>query len=96
LGPILLTSSQDRAALSLRNKYLSTAELTRKITDIPFIRGGAYKPRTSPYSFRGLGKDGLKLLQQAAKQYNSECSYRTNGFKFARRGSTIHRYHSNW
>ncbi len=37
---------------------------------IRFIRGGAYKPRTSPYSFRGLGKEGLRLLSQAAKQYN--------------------------
>jgi 3-deoxy-7-phosphoheptulonate synthase len=33
---------------------------------LKFIRGGAYKPRTSPYSFRGLGKDGLKLIRQAA------------------------------
>ncbi len=38
--------------------------------NIKFIRGGAYKPRTSPYSFRGLGKDGLKLLSEAAKQFN--------------------------
>lgn len=37
--------------------------------NIKFIRGGAYKPRTSPYSFRGLGKDGLKLLSEAAKTY---------------------------
>ena len=37
---------------------------------IKFIRGGAYKPRTSPYSFRGLGLDGLKLIHQAAKQHN--------------------------
>lgn len=37
---------------------------------IRFLRGGAYKPRTSPYSFRGLGKEGLRLLSQAAKQNN--------------------------
>ncbi|MBC7382697.1 MAG: 3-deoxy-7-phosphoheptulonate synthase [Bacteroidia bacterium] len=37
---------------------------------IRFMRGGAYKPRTSPYSFRGLGKEGLRLMGQAAKQYN--------------------------
>src|SRR5258706_10732434 len=30
------------------------------------IRGGAFKPRTSPYSFQGLGEDGLKMLRQAA------------------------------
>src|SRR3970040_2637811 len=28
-------------------------------------RGGAFKPRTSPYSFRGLGEEGLKLLAEA-------------------------------
>ncbi|MBE7029573.1 MAG: 3-deoxy-7-phosphoheptulonate synthase [Clostridia bacterium] len=30
-----------------------------------FLRGGAYKPRTSPYAFQGMGLDGLKLLKQA-------------------------------
>ena len=30
-----------------------------------FLRGGAYKPRTSPYAFQGMGLDGLKLLYQA-------------------------------
>jgi len=30
------------------------------------LRGGAYKPRTSPYSFQGLGEEGLKLMKEAA------------------------------
>src|SRR5215472_2104739 len=30
------------------------------------IRGGAFKPRSSPYSFQGLGEDGLRLLRNAA------------------------------
>ena len=34
------------------------------------LRGGAFKPRTSPYSFQGLGIDGLKLMQAASKEYN--------------------------
>ncbi len=34
------------------------------------LRGGAFKPRTGPYSFQGLGIDGLKFLQQAGKAYN--------------------------
>ena len=34
------------------------------------LRGGAFKPRSSPYSFQGLGEDGLKLLRQAASQYD--------------------------
>lgn len=33
------------------------------------FRGGAYKPRTSPYSFQGLGEDGLKILAQVRKQF---------------------------
>jgi len=32
------------------------------------IRGGAFKPRTSPYSFQGLGEEGLKILKEASKQ----------------------------
>ena len=32
-----------------------------------FLRGGAFKPRTSPYDFQGLGEDGIKLLLEAKK-----------------------------
>ena len=35
-----------------------------------FLRGGAFKPRTSPYDFQGLGKEGLKILSQVGKKYN--------------------------
>lgn len=34
------------------------------------LRGGAFKPRTSPYSFQGLGEDGLKFLRNAANENN--------------------------
>lgn len=34
-----------------------------------FIRGGAFKPRSSPYSFQGLGEAGLKMLRQAADRH---------------------------
>jgi len=34
------------------------------------LRGGAFKPRTSPYSFQGLGEEGLKYLKQAGDQFN--------------------------
>jgi 3-deoxy-7-phosphoheptulonate synthase len=34
------------------------------------LRGGAFKPRTSPYAFQGLGEEGLKYLQQAGKATN--------------------------
>lgn len=34
------------------------------------LRGGAYKPRTSPYAFQGLGEEGLKILRKAADKFN--------------------------
>jgi len=34
------------------------------------LRGGAFKPRTSPYEFQGLGETGLRYMQAAAKQHN--------------------------
>ncbi|MBN1481652.1 3-deoxy-7-phosphoheptulonate synthase [candidate division KSB1 bacterium] len=34
------------------------------------LRGGAYKPRTSPYAFQGLGEEGLKIMQTAGKEFN--------------------------
>jgi 3-deoxy-7-phosphoheptulonate synthase len=33
------------------------------------LRGGAFKPRSSPYSFQGLGEEGLKMLREAADRY---------------------------
>lgn len=36
---------------------------------VTFLRGGAFKPRTSPYSFQGLGKEGLVLLEAAGKRH---------------------------
>ncbi len=36
---------------------------------LKLIRGGAYKPRTSPYDFQGLGLDGLKILKEVSKEY---------------------------
>jgi 3-deoxy-7-phosphoheptulonate synthase len=34
------------------------------------LRGGAYKPRTSPYSFQGLGREGLEILRSVATEFN--------------------------
>lgn len=36
---------------------------------IPIVRGGAFKPRTSPYAFQGLGEPGLEILRQVADRY---------------------------
>jgi 3-deoxy-7-phosphoheptulonate synthase len=37
---------------------------------VNFLRGGAYKPRTSPYSFQGLKEDGLKLMRKVADEFD--------------------------
>src|ERR687893_1749584 len=47
-----------------REVLLDTAR-TVKEAGAQFLRGGAYKPRTSPYSFQGLGEAGLRLLAEA-------------------------------
>lgn len=36
---------------------------------IVFFRGGAFKPRTSPYSFQGLGREGLEMLGLIKEKY---------------------------
>lgn len=46
--------------------YSVAAFLNKK--NVKFIRGGAFKPRTSPYSFRGLGTKGLKFIREAANK----------------------------
>ncbi len=47
-------------------------EIAKGISDlgIKFVRAGAYKPRTSPYAFQGLKKEGLKLLRGVADKYD--------------------------
>lgn len=37
---------------------------------VKILRGGAFKPRTSPYAFQGLGEEGLKILREVADKYN--------------------------
>ncbi len=56
-------------SVETEEQIFGTAELLHKL-GIKFIRGGAYKPRTSPYSFLGLGKKGLQLMKEAANQYD--------------------------
>jgi 3-deoxy-7-phosphoheptulonate synthase len=48
-------------------QMVSTA-IAVKAAGATILRGGAFKPRTSPYSFRGMGEDGLKLLQTAKQE----------------------------
>ncbi len=48
-----------------REQIIESAEIVRD-AGATMLRGGAYKPRTSPYSFQGMEEDGLKLLREAA------------------------------
>src|SRR5256885_1747911 len=55
-------------AVETEEQCLAIAERLKK-SGVRLFRGGAYKPRTSPYSFQGLGKDGLKILSKVREKY---------------------------
>ena len=50
-----------------REQILTSARMV-KAAGAQFLRGGAFKPRSSPYSFQGMGLDGLKLLQEVGRE----------------------------
>ena len=54
-------------AVESREQLMEAAEIVKK-GGAEFLRGGAYKPRTSPYSFQGLEEEGLKLLAEAREK----------------------------
>ncbi len=55
-------------AIESREQALATAECVAR-AGARFFRGGAYKPRTSPYSFQGLAEGGLKILAEARDRF---------------------------
>src|SRR5205809_3009873 len=55
-------------AIESRAQAFSIAESVRR-SGARFFRGGAYKPRTSPYAFQGLGEEGLKILSEVRETY---------------------------
>jgi len=52
-----------------REQLFTVAELISK-AGARVLRGGAFKPRSSPYSFQGMGEQGLKLLREAGDRFN--------------------------
>jgi 3-deoxy-7-phosphoheptulonate synthase len=50
-----------------REQLVSTAHAVKK-AGASLLRGGAYKPRTSPYDFQGLGEEALKILREASEE----------------------------
>lgn len=75
-------------AVESRENYIGIAMILKNM-GVHILRGGAYKPRTSPYSFSGLGREGLLILDEArrltglpvateavdARDLDSICSY---------------------
>jgi 3-deoxy-7-phosphoheptulonate synthase len=55
-------------AVESEEQALAVAERIAK-TGVRLFRGGAYKPRTSPYSFQGLGEPGLKILSKVREKF---------------------------
>lgn len=55
-------------AVENEEQIFTITEFLSKL-NIKFLRGGAYKPRTSPYSFQGLKTEGLKLMRSAADKF---------------------------
>ena len=51
-----------------RDQLMKAAEAVKK-SGATFLRGGAFKPRTSPYAFQGMGEEGLKLLREAGDRF---------------------------
>jgi len=50
-------------SIESRDQAFATAEQVAR-AGVQFFRGGAYKPRTSPYAFQGMGEDGLKIMAE--------------------------------
>ncbi len=57
-GPCAISSKEELEKIAI---YVKKAKCNA-------LRGGAYKPRTSPYSFQGIGEEGLKILKEVAEK----------------------------
>lgn len=67
IGPGTLTIMAGPCAIENEEQLLATARAV-KAAGATFLRGGAYKPRTSPYSFQGLEEEGLKFMKHAKEE----------------------------
>ena len=67
IGPNNITIMSGPCAVETEEQLLKIAHAVKK-SGATILRGGAYKPRTSPYSFQGLEVEGLKYMQTAAKE----------------------------
>lgn len=68
IGPKNFTITAGPCSVESEPMIMQTAEYLAS-NGIKFMRAGAFKPRTSPYAFQGMGVDGLKILAKAREQY---------------------------
>ena len=66
VGPDTFTLIAGPCAVESRQQTIEAAQMA-KAAGATLLRGGAYKPRTSPYAFQGLGEEGLRLLAEAGE-----------------------------
>ncbi|WP_106848210.1 3-deoxy-7-phosphoheptulonate synthase [Blastococcus sp. Marseille-P5729] len=67
IGPATVTLIAGPCAVETPEQTLASAKLA-VTAGATILRGGAYKPRTSPYAFQGLGVAGLKILQEVGQE----------------------------
>lgn len=67
IGPDTLTVMAGPCAVECESQLLSIAHAVKK-AGAQIVRGGAYKPRTSPYSFQGLEEEGLRYMAKAKEE----------------------------
>jgi 3-deoxy-7-phosphoheptulonate synthase len=67
IGPATFTLIAGPCAVETSEQTLAAAQMA-KAAGAALLRGGAYKPRTSPYAFQGLGEKGLRILAEVRDQ----------------------------
>ena len=67
IGPDNMTIMAGPCAVETEDQLMLIAKAV-KASGATILRGGAYKPRTSPYSFQGLEEEGLRYMQEAGKE----------------------------
>ncbi len=67
IGPGTLTIIAGPCAVETEEQLMSIAKAVKK-AGASIVRGGAYKPRTSPYSFQGLEEAGLRYMKEASEE----------------------------
>lgn len=68
IGGKRITAIAGPCAVENREQIMSVAKRVSE-SGAALLRGGAYKPRSSPYSFQGLGEEGLRLLKEAGNAF---------------------------